>query len=114
MPIRHCHLRCLELYCSNAPTGKLNALCDTLGKGLDKVYTLAKGLVRSWRWTSSTAMAGRTRRSSLPIQDEELSRTDGEQYEVPAPQGSSAPPPPLLANYGTVMQGIVLAIQTQA
>ncbi|MQL82542.1 hypothetical protein Taro_015005 [Colocasia esculenta] len=57
------------------------------------------------------AMAGRTRRSSLPIQDEELSRTDGEQHEVPTPQGS---PPPPLADYGTVMQGIVQAIQTQA
>ncbi|MQL83250.1 hypothetical protein Taro_015727, partial [Colocasia esculenta] len=59
----------------------------------------------------SAAMAGRTRRSSLPIQDEELSRTDGEQHEVPAPQGSLPPP---LADYGTVMQGIVQAIQTQA
>ncbi|MQL68180.1 hypothetical protein Taro_000468, partial [Colocasia esculenta] len=56
-------------------------------------------------------MAGEVRRSSLPIRDEELSRTDGEQHEVPAPQES---PPPPLADYGTVMQGIVQAIQTQA
>ncbi|MQL80974.1 hypothetical protein Taro_013422 [Colocasia esculenta] len=56
-------------------------------------------------------MAREVRRSSLPIQDEELSRTDGEQQEVPSPQGS---PPPPLADYGTVMQGIVQAIQTQA
>ncbi|MQL73227.1 hypothetical protein Taro_005558 [Colocasia esculenta] len=60
MLIRHCHPRCLELYCSNAPTGKLNVLCDTLGKGLDKVYTLAKGLVKSWRWTSSTGNGGKS------------------------------------------------------
>ncbi|MQM09210.1 hypothetical protein Taro_042077 [Colocasia esculenta] len=59
-------------------------------------------------------MAGRTRRSSLPIQDEELSRTDEEQHEVLAPQGSPTPPPPPLADYGTVMQGIVQAIQTLA
>ncbi|MQL70491.1 hypothetical protein Taro_002821 [Colocasia esculenta] len=59
MPIRHCHPRCLELYRSNAPTGKLNVICDTLEKGLDKVYTLAKGLVKSWRWTSSTGNGGK-------------------------------------------------------
>ncbi|MQL98258.1 hypothetical protein Taro_030955 [Colocasia esculenta] len=58
------------------------------------------------------AMAGRTRRSSVPIQDEEPRGTTSEQQRVPAAQGPPAPPPPPLVDYGTFMQGLVQVMQT--
>ncbi|MQL96604.1 hypothetical protein Taro_029285 [Colocasia esculenta] len=55
----------------------------------------------SLRKLPGDSMAGRTRHSSVPIQDEELRRTASGQREVPAPQGPPVPPPPPLVDYGT-------------
>ncbi|MQM12083.1 hypothetical protein Taro_044996 [Colocasia esculenta] len=41
------------------PSKPLNGQRLPPRKGLDKVYTLAKGLVKFWRWTSSTGNGGK-------------------------------------------------------
>ncbi|MQL90569.1 hypothetical protein Taro_023164 [Colocasia esculenta] len=64
--------------------------------------------------TSWPAMAGRTRHSGMPIQDEEPRWTATEQQRVPAAQGPPAPPPPPLVDYDTFMQGLVQVMQIQA
>ncbi|MQM01116.1 hypothetical protein Taro_033865 [Colocasia esculenta] len=63
---------------------------------------------------ATTAMAGRTRHSSVPIQDEEPRRTANEQQRVPAAQVPPAPPPPPMVDYGTFMHWLVQVMQTQA
>ncbi|MQM08027.1 hypothetical protein Taro_040877 [Colocasia esculenta] len=57
-----------------------------------------------------SAMVGRTHYLSVPIQPEEPRRTASEQQRVLAPQGPPTPPPPLLVDYDTFMQGLVQAM----
>ncbi|MQL70071.1 hypothetical protein Taro_002364 [Colocasia esculenta] len=63
--------------------------------------------VRSW-------LASRGHRANALARGEERrENAEAEQY-TPVPQGPPAPPPPPLIDFGTFMQGLVQAMQTQA
>ncbi|MQM21918.1 hypothetical protein Taro_054965 [Colocasia esculenta] len=58
-------------------------------------------------------MASRGRRGGAPAREGEQRREEQAEQKVPTPQGPVLPPPPPV-DYGVFMQGLVLAMQTQA